>query len=493
MAPKNKNYSLDTFKNSISRMISVSDTSYDKWTTRKGDRVEWYDREEIERLLWEGGSDELRSLSKSFMYYSGFYKRFITYYATLLKYVYLLIPHMRNDAKIEDPKNFSRYSKALEFLNALGPITLSREIAYKVLSEGAYYGILRDFGKDGLAVQGLPPKYCRSRFKNQAGVSIVELRLTYFDSIRDKKDRDEVLKSYPVEVRAAYNNMKNKAGFDWFMFEPEQSLYFTLFDERPFFASILPAILDFGDYRKMEKEKDMQELKSLLIQKLPIEDGELVFDPDEAEEIHRGSVNMLKKNQNTDVLTTFADVKLEEMESNKSVVANNLEKIETSIYSEAGVSKELFAADGNVALTKSITNDTALMMHLAEQIANWLTYNIQGRFGTKDCSFKVTILPISYYNEQDMRKESLSLAQSGYSFLVPMMTMNFQQSDLLDLKNLEMNALHLDEIMTPLSSSFTQSSSGSPKNTKLAKQAVGGELPDDQKTDKTIQNIEANM
>nr|DAH17873.1 MAG TPA: portal protein [Caudoviricetes sp.] len=59
---------------------------------------------------------------------------------------------------------------------------------------------------------------------------------------------------------------------------------------------------------------------------------------------------MLKGNSNMDVLTTPADVKVESLESNRSTVSNNLEKIANSIYDEAGISKQLFSADNNTSL-----------------------------------------------------------------------------------------------------------------------------------------------
>nr|DAH17872.1 MAG TPA: portal protein [Caudoviricetes sp.] len=136
----------------------------------------------------------------------------------------------------------------------------------------------------------MPSQYCRSRFKNQANVDIVELHLTYFDSIRDSKIKAEVLDAYPAEIKNAYWNFKNRSGLEWFVLEPGMGLYFKLVDERPFFCNILPAVIDFADYRELEKEKDKQDIKNLLVQKMPIEDGELVFEPEEMEEFHRGSV-----------------------------------------------------------------------------------------------------------------------------------------------------------------------------------------------------------
>ena len=72
-----------------------------------------YTKEEILSIIENGDIDSLRELSRSFCYSSGFYKRFLIYYATLLKYIYLLVPHVKDGYKIEDEKCFNLYRKAL--------------------------------------------------------------------------------------------------------------------------------------------------------------------------------------------------------------------------------------------------------------------------------------------------------------------------------------------------------------------------------------------
>jgi hypothetical protein len=123
-------------------------------------------------------------------------------------------------------------------------------------------------------------------------------------------------------------------------------------------------------------------------------------------------------------------------------------------------------------------------MLFMSSMAQWLKYQIMLRFSNENVSFSVAALPITYYNETEMRKDALSLAQSGYSFIIPMMTFDLEQRDLIDLKKLEINALQLNKIMIPLASSFT-TSSGNPNQEDVNK------IDDDQKSDKTIQNINA--
>jgi len=83
-----------------------------------------------------------------------------------------------------------------------------------------------------------------------------------------------------------------------------------------------------------------QNLMKIIIQKLPLDkNNELIFDPDEAQEMHNNAVRMLSRAIGVDVLTTFADVDVADMSDTvSSTSADQLEKIERAVYNEAGVS-----------------------------------------------------------------------------------------------------------------------------------------------------------
>lgn len=92
---------------------------------------------------------------------------------------------------------------------------------------------------------------------------------------------------------------------------------------------------------------------------MPIDkNGDLVFDVDEAQQLHNNAVSMLSKAIGIDVLTTFADVEVADMADNKTATTKDeLEKVERAVFNEAGVSQMQFNTDGNIALEKSILND----------------------------------------------------------------------------------------------------------------------------------------
>lgn len=475
------------FTQSINNMLATSERSYDKYSTfRKGFSYKEYTKEQVLEIIAESDTDSLIEVSLNFLYNSGLYRRTLCHYATILKYAYVLIPKQKKiDVDFSEKKNQERYLKTQFFLEDLNLTSLGPHIAFRVLLKGAYYGLLRELDNGSFAVQDLPNAYCRSRFKTSNNVQIVEFNVQYFDSITDKTMREKCLKGFPSEVRRWYNSYKNRGGDQWAMINPGEGLYFSLLEEKPFFVDMIPAIIDFEEYREIEKKKDLQDLKKILIQKLPLDkENEMVFEPEEAEEIHRGTVEMMKNNTEIDVLTSYAaEVRVEDLQSSRSVVTNNLDKIEKTVYTEAGVSKSLFSAESGSALDTSVKNDAALMMLLANQIADWITYNIDSRFGNKDMGFLTKILPIDYYNSSTYYKEALQGAQYGYSFILPCAHWNLNQFDLVNLKKAEIELLSLADYMKPLKSSYTQNGT--------EEDNVPTKKDNDEVTDKTLQNREA--
>jgi hypothetical protein len=118
------------------------------------------------------------------------------------------------------------------------------------------------------------------------------------------------------------------------------------------------------------------------------------------------------------------------------------------------------------------------MMFLANKYGNFISYLLNDKYSNGNLSFKYTILPITYYNEEKYLDDALKMANSGYSFIVPMLAMGISQRELNNLKDLENDVLKLKEKLIPLSTAFTESA-GSPGRP---------ELPAQQKSAKTIAN-----
>jgi len=86
---------------------------------------------------------------------------------------------------------------------------------------------------------------------------------------------------------------------------------------------------------------------------------------------------MLSRAIGVDVLTTFAEVDVADMsERNTTTTADELAKVERTVYNEAGVSQLQFNSDGNIALNNSILNDEASMYNLLTQFESFLNFLI---------------------------------------------------------------------------------------------------------------------
>ena len=88
--------------------------------------------------------------------------------------------------------------------------------------------------------------------------------------------------------------------------------------------------------------------------------GDLIFDVDEARDIHNNTVEMLKRAIGVDVVTTFADIdSIDLSDKNTTTSVDDLEKVERAVFNAMGTSQNLFNTSGNMSLEKSILNDEA--------------------------------------------------------------------------------------------------------------------------------------
>lgn len=64
-------------------------------------------------------------------------------------------------------------------------------------------------------------------------------------------------------------------------------------------------------------------------------------------------------------------------------------------------------------------------------------------YGNSNLKFSYTILPVTWYNQSKYTEDTLKLAMSGYSYLVPAIASGIKQSDVASLKDLENDILDL--------------------------------------------------
>lgn len=458
----NEKRDLALFESCISKMAGVNEGSYSSNLTTEGYFSRRlgpaYSLEEVAETIDGGSKAAKRLLSRSYFKMDGMYRRIILYYATILKYYGVLSPHFI-DEPIKSAKK--RYEQAIDYVEVMKLPTLCADLAVRTLIDGEYFGVVARGTNESFGMIPLPNEYARSTYKDINNNDSIDFNMHYFD-LMSKEERKRAFSIYPTFFASLYRSVRGKAD-KWVALPTDQTLYLSFGNSGPLFLNALRATANYREYTDLEKIKDAEEIKRILVQKIPHVPNtrELLFEPPEAEKIHAGTVRMMKNNRSVSVLTTYADVDVTKTEaSSETVQRNNLEKILSTIYQEAGVSPQLFATSGNLALEKSIANDTALMKMLADKVAVFVTNLLNFKFANKNVSFKWIFLNLSYYNEKESLSSAKDLATLGYSWLVPALAQGLSQRDLLDIKKLENNVLGLENLLVPLQSAYNAPSDG---------------------------------
>ena len=471
-----RNFDLSSFARVKDKMIATNDLAYNERSHRSSYgyfRFHEFTPEEIANIIDHGTLVEQQKLSRNYFHKNGFYKQIIIHYATLLKYMGLLIPNPSAGKNLSTSHIQKRYYSAMDLVEAMKlPVWLTN-CAQRALVDGCYYGVRVDTDKKTFAVLDLPSQYCCSRFKDASGNDLIEFDLTYFNTISDINDREAALQAYPKEIVKAYKRyIKNKKGTlsNWFIIPSDIGICFPFFDMHPLFLSIIPASIAYDEALENRQEKDAEDIRKIIVQQIPhLTDGRLLFEPDEAEEIHAGTVGMLKGNKNLSVLTTYADVDSIASKTTDDNSDDFMKQALQNIYAQAGVSSELFASTGSGTLEASLKNDLALMMYFANKCSVFVTNVLNEKYSNSNINFKYQILPISYFNDSDYVETSFKLVGSGYSALLPALAMGITQRDLSNVKDLENDVLKLGEKLKPLSTAYTQSGSDNQKSDEAGK------------------------
>ena len=478
-----RNFDITSYARAKNKMIATSDNSYSETWGSYRQRFKFtreYTPEDINSIIEHGTLESQQKLSRHYFNRDGYYKQIIMHYATLLKYVGLLIPNPSFGKKLSTSHINKRYFSAMEYVENMSLPLFLTECAQRALVDGSYFGLRVDTDKNSFSVIDLPTGYTRSRFKDVEGNDLVEFNLSYFDTIRDKEAKKVALNTYPRVVRKAYDQFSKGKIKNWFLVPSDIGICFPFFDGSPLFLSVIPKTLEYDAAVGLEQERNAEEIRKIIVQKIPhLNDGRLLFEPDEAAEMHAGTVQMMKGNPNASVLTTYGDV--------DAIVAHSgaeqhtlITQAEHNIYAQAGVSDQLFASNGSSTLESSIKNDISLMMYLAHKFERFITNTLNDKFANGNINFKYMILPISQHNEQKYIDTTFKMANSGYSYIIPAIAQGFTQRDFINLKDLENDVLMLGEKMKPLSSAFTQSANG---------ESEEGGRPAKEQEDKTEETI----
>ena len=99
------------------------------------------------------------------------------------------------------------------------------------------------------------------------------------------------------------------------MLDPRHSTAFTMNDKQiPPFINALDGILEYETVRGNEIEKSDNELKSIFIHRIPVEDGEPIFDINEVVAIQQKIAQIVGNHKGLDSITTFGESEIHRLQ-----------------------------------------------------------------------------------------------------------------------------------------------------------------------------------
>ena len=431
----------------------------------------------------------------------------------MYRYDWYIVPEIYKDS-VKEEEVVKEFTRILNYLDNSYIKKNCVEIAQKVVLNGAYYGYLIE-GGSGLMLQELPASYCRSRFF-VGNKPAIEFNMRFFDEkFSDVAYRMKVIKMFPEEFARGYvlykqgklvaENGDKENG--WYLLDPAHTIKFCFNNgDLPLFANAIPAIIDLDSAQDLDRRKQMQKLLKILVQKLPMDkNGDLIFDIDESRDIHNNAVEMLQHAIGMDVLTTFTEVEAIDLADKATTTSKDeLEKVERGVYNALGITKNLFNSEGNLSMNNSIVNDEGSVRYLFFQFVTFYDWVTQSRVKDKKrYNFRLYMLETTQYNYKDMSKLYKEQVQMGYSKMLPQIALGHSQSAIINTAYFENEVLHLSEIMIPPLISSTLNAqdvlgnkgqgNSVKKQSSSDTSSTGGrpEKPDNQKSEKTIQNKES--
>lgn len=479
-------------KNVEDAILNLSD--FKRTDSRLGDKTN------ILNAIKNNDQRLMREISNFFYRTSGIYNRLCRYMAYMYRYDWMITPYI-NSESIKEEKILDGFHKALTYLDNFCVKKFLGEVALKVIKNGSYYGYVIKY-QDRAIVQELPPNYSRSRFVAANGMPLIEFNMRFFDeAFRDTNQRIKMINAFPEEFRKGYLLYKKGqlppqfAGdiSGWYLLDSNNTIKFNLNNEDyPPFIAVIPKIIDLDNAQGLDRKKMQQQLLKLIIQKMPIDkNGDLIFDVDEARQLHLNAKQMLAQTIGLDVLTTFADISVEDLADNVTTTSSDeLEKVERTVFNEAGVSQMQFNTDGNIALEKSTLNDEAALYNLIQQFENFLNYLLEPfNKNSKKIYYKASILGTTIYNYKELSKLYKEQTQMGYSKILPQLALGQSQSSILANAYFENTILDLVHVFIPPMTSNTMNAES--LSQVSGKESGRPEKENDQKSEKTIQNKES--
>ena len=392
---------------------------------------------------------------------SGEYRQLIHRFAGLHLYRYVVFPKLVLDEKniIDEYDALSNYC-----LNADIEQTCN-DIVIRALIDGSAY-TYETIDSDGSVItQFLPADYCRSRTFDKYGNRIVEMNFKYFDDkFSDVTQRELVLSQLPEEFKSLYANCTNRKSnigddrnYQWQQLDPRYSraTCFSL-DGSPFFCAMFPDLIDYMEYKEMNKLSSELDLFTILVQKAELDnDGNITVDEDTMDTLISTLAKIAKSGGCGSFTTPYA-VEALRVKDSKEKDVDYIQSGLTSVYNSASLPEVIMNSNskngGSVGVNSSNHMTGGIFTTVLAQFRRW--YVMRFMEISPSIIFDIEFLPITKFNEKDISTQYKDALSMGGSWFYYSASIGINQFKFARINSLE-EKLCVKDTLRPPQTSYT--------------------------------------
>lgn len=415
-----------------------------------------YTKEQILQWLKNPASNEANLRKAScYLYMSSLpYQRLIDWYAGLLLWAYVISPLAFDSGKVKADQFRKQYVKISQQIENMNVKEEMGKALTAVLREGVFYGIIWS-DNTSFFMQKINPDYCTITAISDGG---------FLYSIDMSRFKEEQLPYYPPEFTTMWNTYQS-TGEKYQEVPPEISFCLKADPSVaeysvPPFAAVLPSLYTIANIESLqESAEELQNYKLLSLEMELDDEGIPLMEWDMAMQYYQHIANALPPQ----VGAALCPFPIKEHNFEKSAGVADVDTVSRALsnfWATAGSPSVLHGISNNTAGVTSlhIKGETALVYKIMYQAERLINRRLKLQGGS--VKFKLTFLPVTVYNQDEMANMYKAAASFGVGVSFYAATIGVPQNDLEGLAYLENDVLGLPKILRPLSNAYTGGADG---------------------------------
>lgn len=418
--------------------------------------------------------DVIRQVSQFLVRNSMIYKKMIYYYATAPLFLYSITQENAFSKDINVSKSLKNYETVLKRLSKYNMPKELYNVMATTIRDGISVNYVYDNEEGNIFSMPLDPKYCRIYGKTEEGEWIVYFDASFFDK-GNNIDFIQGVNGDGVGVWAkcfidGYNQYNTQGrDYQWFMLTPEETMCVIcgVDDEfempLPFLSGIFIELLDLLDLEQILADRTELENYILLVSKLPLlKNTEDVNDFGISLELAKEFNAMLEAVVPELCGVTFSPMEIDTVKFDKSNTSDNVDKLAQSmnnLFNNAGMSQLVVAggaSTNSIGLNHAIENDMSTVWLFVNRIQSWINYYIKHNISE---GYMFKFHQITWYNREQYVSQMKDMATLGGSAIDYFVCATCKTPyEVINDVRFNATVLNLNQWLTPLQSTYTQSS-----------------------------------